>query len=71
MDFVDGWPISRGFEVILVVVDRLSKGAHFIPLKYSFTANSVTKVFMEQVIKLHGFLKSIVTDRGSIFMSAF
>ena len=47
MDFIEGLPTSRGFEAILVVVDRLSKGANFIPLNYLFTASSVIKVFVE------------------------
>ena len=55
MDFVEGLPISRGFEAILVVVYHLSKGAQFIPVKHLFTASSVAKIFVEHIIKLHGF----------------
>ncbi|KAI9197916.1 hypothetical protein LWI28_006604 [Acer negundo] len=49
MDFVDGLPSSGGYESILVMVDRLSKGANFIPLRHSFTASSVAKAFIDNV----------------------
>ncbi|KAI9198590.1 hypothetical protein LWI28_018696 [Acer negundo] len=71
MDFVERLPTSGGYESILVVVDRLSKGAHLISLKHPFTTSSVAKVFVDNVVKLHGISRSIVTDRGKLFMSSF
>ncbi|KAI9182524.1 hypothetical protein LWI28_026190 [Acer negundo] len=64
-------PSSGGYESILVMVDRLSKGAHFIPLKHLFTASSVAKTFLDNVVKLHSIPQSIVNDRGKLFMSSF
>lgn len=54
MDFITGLPMSKGFTVILVVVDRFTKYAHFGTLPTSFNAHKVAEVFLEIVIKHHG-----------------
>lgn len=66
-----GLPRSRGFDAILVVVDRLSKYSHFIPIKHSYTAKHIAEIFAKEIVKLHGVPNSIVSDRDPLFVSIF
>lgn len=71
MDFIAALPLSHGFSVIMVVVDRLTKCAHFGALPGAFNASKVADLFTSMVVKLHGFPSSIITDRDKVFMSKF
>lgn len=55
----------------MVVVDHLSKYAHFIPVVHPYTAKSIARLFVEFVIKLHGLPRSIIINRDRIFVSNF
>ena len=71
MDFITHLPPSRGHTVILMVVDRFTKSAHFGALPSSFTACHTVELFVDIVVKLHEFLTSIISDRDPIFFSRF
>ena len=67
MDFIDSLPRVHGKSVILTVVDRFSKHAHFIALSHPYTALTVAKAFFDAIVRLHGFPASIVSDRDPVF----
>jgi hypothetical protein len=71
MDFIEGLPKSNGYDVILVVVDRLTKYAHFVAIKHPYTTADIAQVFMDRIVKLHGLPQSIVSDRDTVFVSTF
>jgi transposase InsO family protein len=69
LDFVEGLPRSEGKDVILVVVDRFTKYAHFIPLSHPYTMKQVADLFQENIARLHGQPSVIVSDRDRVFTS--
>ncbi|KAL0395989.1 UNVERIFIED_CONTAM: Transposon Ty3-I Gag-Pol polyprotein [Sesamum calycinum] len=71
MDFIEGLPKSEGKDCILVVVDRLTKYAHFIALTHPFSTESVARTFMDSVYKLHGLPVNIFSDRDKVFTGVF
>jgi len=69
--YIDGLPKSSGKNVIFVVVDRLSKYAHFIAMSHPYTTSSVAQAFFDNVFKFHGMPKTIVSDRDRVFLGDF
>jgi hypothetical protein len=72
MDFIVGLPrTQRGYDSIWVIVDRLTKVPHFIPVKTIYHGPRLAELYMERIVCLHGVPKKIVSDRGSQFTSHF
>jgi hypothetical protein len=69
--FVEGFLRVNGNFMVLMVVDCFSKAVHFIPLGHPYTATMVARAFFNNVVRLHGILNSVVSDRDSIFTSNF
>jgi hypothetical protein len=69
MDFIKALPKSEGKNIILVVVDKLTKYAHFMPMCHSSTTRTVVQLFIDNVFKLHGLPLAIITNRDGIFTS--
>lgn len=71
MDFIDRLLPSKGKSTTIVVVDHLSKYAHFTAISHPYTAMGVVKVLFDQIFRLHGMPRSIVCDRDPTFTSRF
>jgi transposase InsO family protein len=72
MDFIVGLPRTQtGYDSILVTMDRLTKVAHFIPVKTTYSGPQLTELYMSRIVCLHGVPKKIVSDRGTQFTSKF
>jgi hypothetical protein len=69
--FVEGYLYPMETVFMFVVVDRLSKYAHFMPISHPFTAAKVANIFMQHVFKLHGMPVSIVSDRDASVYKQF
>ena len=72
MDFVSALPKTRSScEMIWVIVDRLRKSAHFVPLKVGCSMEKLATIYVTEIVRLHGIPISIVSDRDSRFVSRF
>jgi hypothetical protein len=70
-DFIVGLPDSNGYNAIWVIVDRLTKMAHFVPCRDDYDSKKFAELFVQWVFRLHGLPSSVVSDRGSVFTSRF
>lgn len=71
MDFIKSLPNSYKYSIILVVVDGLTKYAHFIPVIHHYIMSKIAQVFANNVMKFHGLPESILTDRDVTFTRKF
>jgi hypothetical protein len=69
LDFIEGLPRSGGHDVILMVVDKFSKYAHFVALTHPYTALTIANAYMKNIFRLHGLPLAIISDRDRIFTS--
>ena len=71
MDFITYLPPSNSFDSIFVVVDQLTKMAHFFPCKKTLSSKDIARFFLDNVYRYHGLPDDIVSDRGTQFVSKF
>jgi transposase InsO family protein len=72
MDFIAGLPRTQaGYDSIWVIVDHVTKVAHFIPIKTTYSGAKLEELYMLRIMCLHGVPKKIVSNRGSQFTSKF
>jgi hypothetical protein len=72
MDFVIGLPRTQnGNDSIWVIIDRLTKVAHFIPVKTIFEGATLAWIYLKEIVRLHGIPRRMVSDRGTQFTSKF
>ena len=62
---------QSGYDAMLVIVDRLRKSAHFLPMKNSASVEKLAKLYVKKIVRLHGTLVSIVSDKDPQFTSQF
>ena len=72
MDFMSGFPrASSGQDAVWVIVDRLTKTAHFLPIKMTYSMDRLAELYIKEIIRLHGISVSIVSNRDPRFTSRF
>ena len=72
MDFIVGLPKTpNGHDSIWVIIDRLMKVAHFIPVRTDYKGNKLAQLYIDNILRLHGVPSQIVSDRGTQFIAQF
>ena len=72
MDFIVGLPnTSQKHDSVWVIIDRLTKTAHFIPVHTTYFAKKYAEIYLDQIVRLHGVTKTIISDRGAQFIACF
>jgi transposase InsO family protein len=72
MDFIVGLPnTSQRHDSIWIIVDQLTKTAHFLPVHTTYNAKKYAEIYLDQIIRLHGVPKTIISDRGAQFIAHF
>ena len=72
MDFITGLLMTQqGHESIWVIVDRLTKSAHFVPVNIRYLARNYAELYVSQIMRLHGVPRTIISDRGPPFIAHF
>ena len=72
MDFVSGFPLTqRKHDVVWVIMDRLTKSAHFLPVRLDYSMDHLAELYVSEIFRLHGIPLSIVSDRDPRFTSRF
>ena len=72
MDFITGLPkTQRGNDAVWVIVDMLTKVAHFIPIRTTYRVDQLGQLYVSRIVCLHGVPQTITSDQGSLFTSTF
>jgi hypothetical protein len=72
MDFINGLPRTpKGNDSIWAIIDRLTKVAHFIPVRTTYGRDKLARLYIDNILKLHGVPKLIISDHGAQFVSKF
>jgi hypothetical protein len=72
MDFIVGLPhTSCGYNSIWVIMDRLTKSSQFIPISTTYMVRQYAELYISHIVRYHGIAKTIISDRGSIFVALF